>query len=368
VLAGALGGVAAAAASSLIRPSTVGATDHSALIVGETNTATLNTTLNNTAGTGTTLTTFAAGTGVSISGNSNAGKGIQANTQTGTGVRALANGAGYGVYSTSSTGISVMGIAGTVNPPTPSATFGSVGVVGFRSDGTGVWASSTTGTALKATSGGQAASFSSSSTSAPSLVSASTGGAVGVVGLGGNFAPEAYPDGVGVLGDNPDAAGVGVWGRSSNGSALLGDSDTGYGLEAYGSVGVFGSGDYAGVIGDVDGSTGVQGWSGVVTAPDPGANVGIWAGAENGRTALKVQGVVKMNRSGRASIGSTKSSIKVTVPGGVSSTSLAFANLQTNRAGYYVQAVALGTADSSITIYLNKALTTATFVSWIVIG
>jgi hypothetical protein len=337
VLAGALGGLAAAAASSLIRPSTAAAADGGPVLLGASdNSATLNTGITNTGG-GTVLTSTATGSGYAIVATGNAGRGVSANTQTGSAVRASANGAGYGVYSTSTTG-------------------------------TGVLASSTSGVALRVSSGAQAAAISSTSVSAPSLVSKATGGTIGVVGIGGNFAPAAYPGGgIGVLGDNPAAGGVGVWGRSTAGSALVGDSVTGYGVEAYGSVGVFGSGDFAGVIGDVDGSTGVQGWSGALTAPDPGVHVGVWAGAENGRTALKVQGVTRMNRSGRASIASTKSSIKVTVPGGISSTSMGFANLQTNRAGYYVQAVALGTTDSSITIYLNKALTTATYVSWLVI-
>jgi hypothetical protein len=329
VLAGALGGVAAAVASSLVRPSTVGATDHSALIVGEGNAATLQTTLTNSTAGATTLSAVAAatGTGTALLGTSNAGRAIIGSTQTGTGVTAA---------------------AGT--------------------SGVGMWASSTTGIALRAHGGGQAASMSSWSTSLPSLVSQSTGGKVGVVGLGANFAPAAYPDGVGVLGDNPDTAGVGMWGRSAHGSAVLGESDDGFGLEAYGAVGVYASGGDVGVIGDVDQATGVQGWSGVSVAPDSGVNVGVWAGAENGRTALKVQGVVRMNRSGRVSMGSGTSSKKFAVPGGITSTSLGFATLQTNRAGYYVQAVVNSTADSSIIIYLNKALTTATYVAWVVIG
>jgi hypothetical protein len=327
VLAGALGGVAAAVASSLVRPSTVGATDHSALIVGEANTETLQTTLTNTTAGATTLSSVASGTGTSILGTSSAGRGITGITQTGIAVRAAA-----------------------------------------YAEGGGIWASATTGMALRATSGGQGAGISSSSSSLPSLVSQSTGGKVGVVGLGANFAPAAYPDGVGVLGDNPDPAGVGMWGRSAHGSAILGESDDGFGLEAYGAVGVYASGGDVGVIGDVDLATGVQGWSGVAVAPDSGVNVGVWAGAENGRTALKVQGVVRMNRSGRVSMGSGTSSKKFAVPGGITSTSLGFATLQANRSGTYVQAVVNSTADNSIIIYLNKALTTATYVAWVVIG
>jgi hypothetical protein len=366
VLAGALSGVAAAVASSLVRPSTVGAATGDPLTLGTGNVATSNTSISTSSSLGvTTMSLVASGTGAALFASSNDGRGVSAATQGGQAIRAAAGSGGFGVYSTSATGVSIMGISGTVFP---SGSFGAVGVVGFKSDGTGVWASSTTGIALRATSGGQAASFSSSSIDVPSLVSKSSGGKIGVVGLGGNFTPATYPDGVGVFGENPDVSGIGVYGRTANGTAILGDSGTGYGLEAYGAVGVYASGGAVGVIGDVDQATGVQGWTGVAVAPDSGDNVGVWAGAENGRTALKVQGVVRMNRSGRVSMGSTKSSVVVTVPGGIASTSLGFATLQTNRAGYYVQAVVNNTATSQITIYLNKALTTATYVSWLVIG
>jgi hypothetical protein len=320
ILAGALGGVAAAAASSLIRPSTASATDDSPLVVGQVNSATLATTLDRTATTGPTFMAISTGTNSS-----------------GIAVRAAANGPGYGVYATSATG-------------------------------TGALASSTSGLALRATSGGQAAAISSTSSTKPSLVSQSTGGTVGVVGLGASFVPAAYPSGVGVLGDNPNSAGVGVWGRSTNGTAVLGEGDTGYGVEAYGAVGVYGSGGAVGILGDVDHATGVQGWSGVDIAPDSGIDVGVWAGAEPGRTALQTQGVVRMNRSGRTLMAIAATSKKVTIPGGIdAASSLGFANLQTNRAGFYVQAVAMGAADSSITIYLNKALTAATYVSYVVL-
>jgi len=330
VLAGAIGGVAAAAASSLIRPSTVSATDHSPLVVGEPNTATLQTTLTNSTVGATTLSavTAATGSGTAILGTSSAGRGITGSTQTGIAARVAAG-----------------------------------------ADGVGVWATSATGIALRASSGGQAASISSTSASLPSLVSQSVGGTVGVVGLGGGFLPAAYPDKVGVLGDQPAPEGVGVWGRSTEGTGLLGDADTGYGLEAYGAVGVYGSGGAVGIIGDVDHATGLQGWSGIETAPDPGDNIGVWAGAENGRTALQTQGVVRMNRSGRTSVAVGTSTRKIVVPGGLTTSSMGFATIQVNRSGFYVRGVVLSTADSSITIYLNANVTTsAIIVAWVVLG
>jgi hypothetical protein len=308
----------------------------------------LNTALTNTTAGGNVLSATATGTGTALSGTGNAGRGVTGITQTGVAVRAAAFGSGSGTQASSTTG---------------------TGLLATSTSGTGVQASSTSGIALRASSGAQAADISSSSASAPSLVSKATGGTIGLVGLGGNFAPAAYPDGVGVLGDNPDVAGVGVWGRSLSGTALLGDSDTGYGLEGYGAVGVYASGGSVGVLGDVDGATGVQGWTGVATAPDSGVNVGVWAGAENGRTALQTQGVVKMNRSGTTTIAVGSSSKKITVPGGITATSLGFANIQANRSGFYIRGVGMGTADSSITIYLNASVTTSAItVAWVVIG
>ena len=50
-----------------------------------------------------------------------------------------------------------------------------------------------------------------------------------------------------------------------------------------------------------------------------------------------------------------------------SSAAFAFANLQTNRTGVYVQAVVPSTAGS-ITIYLNKAVTASTACGWMVVS
>jgi len=137
-------------------------------------------------------------------------------------------------------------------------------------------------------------------------------------------------------------------------------------VAGFGYYGVYGNG-FAGVVGDVDGGTGVQGWTGVAVAPDPIAHVGVLAGAENGRIALQVNGVGKFNRSGRASITVGTSSKKITVPGGVTTAAFGIATLQTNRAGYYVQAVVPSASTSTITVYLNKAVTTSAIsVGWIV--
>ena len=137
------------------------------------------------------------------------------------------------------------------------------------------------------------------------------------------------------------AFGVGVWG----------DSDTDVGTLGTGGVGVRGDGFY-----------------GVVAAGAPGGGIGLvaWGGIGTGLdTALDVRGKVKFSRSGRATIGAGKSSIKITLVG-TSSSSRVFAVLHSNRSGRYVRAVVPTTG--SFTIYLNTTVTAATYVAWFVIN
>ena len=71
-------------------------------------------------------------------------------------------------------------------------------------------------------------------------------------------------------------------------------------------------------------------------------------------TALQATGKVKLNRSGKATIGAGKSYVDVTVAGGLAGTPLCFANLRTNRTGVYVQSVVPTTSTGKIRIRLNK--------------
>jgi hypothetical protein len=138
---------------------------------------------------------------------------------------------------------------------------------------------------------------------------------------------------------NPDADvfSAGVWG----------DSDD-VGTYGSGTVGVMGDGD-VGVVGRADlGGYGVHALNFNSTG-----------------IALRVDGKVSLSRSKKTTIGSGKSSLKVTMPG-VTSQSLVFAVLSSNRSGRYVRAVVPTTG--SFTIYLNAALTSASFVSYIVVN
>ena len=265
---------------------------------------------------------------------------------------------GRGVFGHSSGGTGILGQSDT-----------GIGLRGISASNTGLRGDSTTGTAVRAFStGGRAINATAGGTSAPAIASQSTGGTAAVFGFSGAGSAPAALTQTGVHGrcDQSDEAN-GVAGTSASGTGVYGDSTNGVGVVGSGFIGVLGFGD-AGVVGDVDGGTGVMGWSGVAIAPDPAAQVGVWAGAENGRTALQVAGVARFNRSGRTTLSAGQSSKKITVPGGISSTAFGLATLQSNRSGVWVRAVVPASADGSITIYLNAAVTASTSLGWMVIG
>ena len=145
----------------------------------------------------------------------------------------------------------------------------------------------------------------------------------------------------------PQYEGSGVWGDSPD-------------------DGVVGTGGLAGVLG-LGGSAGVVGigLDGVIGVGDP-AGVGVRAyGNTATAMALAVSGKAVFSRSGRATIGAGKSSIKINLAG-VSWSSLVFAVLRSNRSGRYVRAVVPTTG--SFTIYLNTTVTASTYVVWFVLN
>jgi hypothetical protein len=114
------------------------------------------------------------------------------------------------------------------------------------------------------------------------------------------------------------------------------------------------------------GGTGVYGFVGDVqaTAATPGVAVEARA-ATTAQTALQVAGKVKFSRSGRTSVGSGKSSRKITMTG-VTTSSYIIATLQSRRTGVYVASVV--PASGSFTIYLNKTVSSTTYVAYFVIN
>jgi len=97
---------------------------------------------------------------------------------------------------------------------------------------------------------------------------------------------------------------------------------------------------------------------------DPGA-VGVFAeAAATNQYALQAIGRVKFSRSGRVLLGSSKSSVKVTLAAVTSATHV-FAQIGSLRPGYYIASVVPTTG--SFTVYLNKALTQGTYIHWMVL-
>ena len=135
------------------------------------------------------------------------------------------------------------------------------------------------------------------------------------------------------------------------GSGVWGDSD---------DIGVVGTGGGLGVRGD--------GFFGMVAAGAIGGGTGLrtWGGTGSGTDiALDVRGKALFSRSGRATIGAGKSTIKINLTG-VTWSSLVFAVLRSNRSGRYVRAVVPTTG--SFTIYLNTTVTSSTYVVWFVVN
>ena len=179
--------------------------------------------------------------------------------------------------------------------------------------------------------------------------------------------------------------GFGVQGSSTGGAGLFGWSVEGPGegfepgITAY--TGVFGgapadpiTGFATGVWGD-SGDIGVLG-TGAAGVYGYGNNGVIGEGAGTGAAilavassptglGLEVQGKLKFSRSGRATLGAGKSSVKVTLAGTTTS-SRVFAVLHSNRTGRWVQSVVPTTGY--FTIYLNGTVSASTYIAWFVIN
>jgi hypothetical protein len=80
--------------------------------------------------------------------------------------------------------------------------------------------------------------------------------------------------------------------------------------------------------------------------------------------ALVASGKVRISRSGRAYLLSGTSRRKITLAGVTSSTHV-LAQLATNRAGTYIQAVVPTTGY--FTVYLNKTVPGTTYFHWVVL-
>jgi hypothetical protein len=145
------------------------------------------------------------------------------------------------------------------------------------------------------------------------------------------------------LAGSSGSSGIGVGGNSDSGPGVQGNSGTGFGVSGVSSTGV-------GVAGD--GST---------------SGTGVWATASvsGGGIALQVDGKVKFSRSGRTTMAAGTSSKTVSLPG-ITTGSLVFAVLGSNRSGRWVRAVV--PATGSFKIYLNTTVPSSTYVSWFILN
>ena len=156
-------------------------------------------------------------------------------------------------------------------------------------------------------------------------------------------------------------SGTGLYGYTLTGTGVLAvGGSSGNGLDARSSGGT-------GAIGASYSGSGVYGYAGSTEAPSPaGPAAGVVASAIDASTlALRVMGRATFSFSGKATIAANKSSVTVTKPG-VSTSSLIIATPSTNRAGVYVQSVVPGAGK--FTIYLNKKVSGATGVAYMILG
>lgn len=195
-------------------------------------------------------------------------------------------------------------------------------------------------------------------------------GGLGVAGLVQDAGPNGYgspriqngPGSAGVFGASimPGASTVGVAGRATNGNGVVGLSDLATGVQ-----GVSGPGWPTAV-----GAVGVHGY-------DSGSGRGVWGHSPAGSgvyctsasgNALRVNGKARFSRAGKANIPANKKYVDVTVPGGIASSTIVLASLQTYRSGVGIAAVRPNYPQSGkARIYLTKVASTtaATAVGWL---
>jgi hypothetical protein len=170
-------------------------------------------------------------------------------------------------------------------------------------------------------------------------------------------------DTAGLFGSTDSTDTGGVIGYGEVGAGLLGVGTTG--SVAIGDVGVYATGG-VGILGDAyTGDTAIYGFVGPTDPPPPQADVAIHARAAGSGVALRVDGKVQMNRSGRISVAAGKTSIAKSISG-VTTSSIVIAVLQTVESGTWVRAAV--PAAGKITVYFNRALPTSSVVGYMILN
>jgi hypothetical protein len=166
---------------------------------------------------------------------------------------------------------------------------------------------------------------------------------------------------MGVFGDFSEApttqSRTGVYGfASDDGTGGIPTGVVGQGID----TGVYGNGTYG-----VDGEGDLVGvFAASINNAVPSA-IALWAATTSiSHRALRVEGRAEFTRSGRNYVPSGASA-KTIYLSGVTSSSLVFAVLSTNRSGIFVRAVAPTTGK--FVVYLNAKVPGTTYFSWIVL-
>ena len=230
---------------------------------------------------------------------------------------------------------------------------------------------------------------------------------IGILGEGGQAGVKGNSGIAGVLGTSLTGVGVRGTNEVANYAAVEGQGPIGVAgwggvtpsqLTSQAGTGVYGSGTTTGVCGEATTGTGVQGYSGAYgTEPAAPVKTGVYGSAtedatargvcgqttvgtgvrgesttapasmqpDTTGTALQVVGKARFDRARTGTILKGHSSYKKTLAG-VTSASQVFAVLRTYRSGTYVAAVVCG--SGYFTVYLNKALTADTNVSYFVVN
>jgi hypothetical protein len=246
-------------------------------------------------------------------------------------------------------------------------------------DAVNVGAAETGATETSITVTGAATAFRGQSAQGHGLVGVSSEGSVdnakgtGVVGIAGpatNAEADTHQTGVYGFTEGTDAHGQGVWGDSSS----LGVWGTGgdWGVQGDGYWGLVGVGtDAEGSIGlYARGDTGVYAQTGAVAGPGPRGRTALNTYAPWPNSAAYLDGRITFTRSGA-----------VTVPAGLnygqvairlSSSSLVFGLVRTNRSGFFVTRAVTFNAfqpNSFFRVYLNaNAPTGGIQVAWFVLN
>ena len=183
----------------------------------------------------------------------------------------------------------------------------------------------------------------------------------GVVGLAGATTGSAYDQNLDL-----DAGVYGFASQTDISSGLFAEGPTG--VYAFGDVGVYADGGTVGVFASAyPQGTAVHAHAGLGAAPAPITNIALMGTVTSTNQAgIYARGRAMFpDRSGRTTITAGHSTKTVNIAN-VTSSNFAFAVLNSNRSGTYVRAVV--PAAGKITIYLNKAVTSSTWISWLVLG